>query len=139
MWFAFLFIFLCIDLLIAWIASGIAVDKGYSQGTWFIACFLLPGVAYVLLIALPDMKLRKQNEEMIELQKQLLFAITGENYESSSISDLLEPIAECPSEYPFKDHEQFRYPYAEPRKPSPNVEVRNEHRRHFFSDDGSQR
>lgn len=139
MWLTFLVVFLCIDLVIASVASDIASDKGYSQITWFIACFLLPGVAYLLLIALPDTKLRKQNEEMIELQKRLLVAITGENYAPSSTPDLPEPIAECPSEYPYKDQEQLRYPYAEQHRPSPDAEVRNEHRRHFFSDGNSQR
>lgn len=72
-------IFLWIDAMFAGTASNIAGDKGYSQKRWFHACFWLPGITYILVAALPDMELRRQNDEMIELQKQLLAAINGSN------------------------------------------------------------
>lgn len=72
-------IFLWIDAMFAGTASNIAGDKGYSQKRWFHACFWLPGITYILVAALPDMELRRQNDEMIELQKQLLAAINSSN------------------------------------------------------------
>lgn len=76
-----------INSMLAGAASNIAADKGYSQRRWFHACFWLPVVTYVLVAALPDMELRRQNEEMIALQKQLLVAITGDNRVPSVADD----------------------------------------------------
>ena len=72
-----------INAMLAGTASNIAAEKGYSQRKWFHACFWLPVVTYVLVAALPDMEQRRQNEEMMDIQKQLLKAITGREYEPS--------------------------------------------------------
>lgn len=81
-----------INSMLAGAASNIAGDKGYSQRRWFHACFWLPGITYLLVAALPDMELRRQNEEMIKLQKQFLASINGNKYDPSD--DVPNPITE---------------------------------------------
>lgn len=67
------FIILLISLAVLfWIALkmvDVAEDKGYDYctGRIFALCFLFNVVGYLYVIALPDLKLQKQNEKIIEL------------------------------------------------------------------------
>ncbi len=89
-----LIIALIINGAFASVASNIAAEKGYSKRGWFHACFWLPLITYILIAAMPDMELRKQNEEMIELQKELLVAITGGKCAPSTDTDVPDPFTE---------------------------------------------
>lgn len=53
-------------------ASNIAEEKGYEKKKWFHMCFWLSLPSYLLVIAMPDRKIRKQNEEMIRLQEEMV-------------------------------------------------------------------
>lgn len=67
------FIILLISIVILfWIAFkmvDVAQDKGYDNctGRIFALCLLFNIVGYLYVIALPDLKLQKQNEKIIEL------------------------------------------------------------------------
>lgn len=67
------FIILLISLAVLfWVALkmvDVAEDKGYDYctGRIFALCFLFNIVGYLYVIALPDLKLQRQNEKIIEL------------------------------------------------------------------------
>lgn len=60
-------IVIIVDALIAYVAFGIAKQKGYDDIGWAVLLFLLPPLGYVLLIAMPDKTIQKQNERIIQL------------------------------------------------------------------------
>ena len=67
------FIILLVSLaVLIWIAFkmvAISNDKGYDycSGRIFILCFLVNIIGYIYVIALPDLKIQRQNERIIEL------------------------------------------------------------------------
>lgn len=56
-----------VDALIAYVAFGIAKQKGYGDIWWAVLLFLLPPLGYIFLIAMPDKTIQKQNEQIIQL------------------------------------------------------------------------
>lgn len=56
-----------VDALIAYVAFGIAKQKGYDVIWWAVLLFLLPPLGYIFLIAMPDKTIQKQNEQIIQL------------------------------------------------------------------------
>lgn len=60
-------IVIIVDALIAYVAFGIAKQKGYDDIGWAILLFLLPPIGYIFLIAMPDKTIQKQNERIIQL------------------------------------------------------------------------
>lgn len=60
-------IIIFVDALIAYVAFGIAKQKGYDDIWWAVLLFLLPPLGYIFLIAMPDKTIQKQNEQIIQL------------------------------------------------------------------------
>ncbi len=58
--------------LLAGNASSIAEEKGYEKKKWFHMCFWLGLFSYLMIIAMPDKKIRQQNEEMLRLQQEMV-------------------------------------------------------------------
>ncbi len=56
-----------VDVLIAYVAFGIAKQKGYDNIGWAVLLFLLPPIGYIFLIAMPDKTIQEQNEQIIQL------------------------------------------------------------------------
>lgn len=56
-----------VDVLIAYVAFGIAKQKGYDNIGWSVLLFLLPPIGYIFLIAMPDKTIQEQNEQIIQL------------------------------------------------------------------------
>lgn len=56
-----------VDVLIAYVAFGIAKQKGYDNIGWAVLLFLLPPIGYIFLIAMPDKTVQEQNEQIIQL------------------------------------------------------------------------
>ena len=68
--------------------------KGFSKRAWFHTCFWLPVFGYFMLLVMPDLELRKQNKEIIELQKQLLIEAKISNHVSvEKDEDVPDPFA----------------------------------------------
>lgn len=72
LWLLVAAVFLAINGYLASNASDMAEKKGYEKRKWFHMCFWLGLPAYLIVIAMPDLKIRKQNEEMIQLQKEMV-------------------------------------------------------------------
>lgn len=51
-------IVLVIDIAFAVYAGGIAEEKGYSKGNWIAVCLFFGVIGYILVAALPDLKMR---------------------------------------------------------------------------------
>ena len=51
-------------------ASDVAQEKGFDKSTWFHMCFWTGPIAFIIVAAMPDMKLREQQREMIRLQEK---------------------------------------------------------------------
>ena len=64
-------IYLIIDIIVCNIAGGIAEDKGYEKNRWFWICFWLP-FGFLLVAALPDLKLQEKQQRTNELLQKLL-------------------------------------------------------------------
>lgn len=64
--------------LLAGNASDIAQEKGYEKKKWFHMCFWLGIFSYLMICAMPDKKLRQQNEEMLRLQQETVSRL-GDN------------------------------------------------------------
>ena len=66
-----LIITLIIDHFAAKKFCGIAEEKGYSAKALNVYrwCFIFPAIGYAYVIALPYLKLQKQNEEIIDFLK----------------------------------------------------------------------
>lgn len=56
-----------LKLYIASVASGIATDKGYTEGKWFHICFWFGFVGYILVAAMPDLRARELQVETNKL------------------------------------------------------------------------
>lgn len=56
--FAAALIVLVIDIAFAVYAGGIAEEKGYSKGNWIAVCLFFGVIGYILVAALPDLKMR---------------------------------------------------------------------------------
>lgn len=79
MWFAYLLIIvvaLCLNGLLASMASDIAKEKGYKKRTWFHMCFWLCPISYVIVAAMPD---RIMQEKVVTTNKLLEKLIDGQN------------------------------------------------------------
>ena len=53
------------------VASGIASDKGYSEGKWFHICFWFSVFGFIIIAAMPDLKARELQNETNNLLKQI--------------------------------------------------------------------
>lgn len=62
-----LVVLLCINGFLANKMSDAAENKGYDKRTYFHICFWLGVIGYLIVIALPDLTIRKQNEKIIKL------------------------------------------------------------------------
>lgn len=62
-------VLLCISGFLASILSDAAEQKGYEKRRYFYVCFWLGIFGYCTVIALPDVKLQEQNEQIISLLK----------------------------------------------------------------------
>lgn len=67
---------LVVNGLLASKMSKAAEQKGHSERTFFHLCFWLGIYGYLVVLALPDLKLRSQNDQMIMLQTKLVNSIT---------------------------------------------------------------
>lgn len=65
-------VWLCVNGFLASKASGIADDKGYDKRTWFHMCFWLGPLSYVVIAAMPDLKLREVTEKLVTMQSRML-------------------------------------------------------------------
>ena len=63
---------LCLNGYLASNASDIANDKGYDKRKWFHMCFWLFPLAYIVVAAMPDLKLREQQAQTITLLQKLV-------------------------------------------------------------------
>ncbi len=57
-------------------AGTIASDKGYTEARWGLLCFFLP-VAYIVVAAMPDMRMRELQQESNDLLREILEAKTS--------------------------------------------------------------
>ena len=92
-----LIIGLCLSALFASKASDAAADKGYNKLTWFHMCFWLGPIPYIIVAALPDITLHYQNNELIALQKAILYSLnsTSNTYSektAQSVENLLKEL-----------------------------------------------
>jgi len=83
-------IVLCLDGLLSSKASDIAQDKGYEKSTWFHMCFWLGPISFIIIAAMPDLTLRKKQDETISQLKQLI-----EHVKQDKTNSLLSELVEC--------------------------------------------
>ncbi len=57
-------------------AGQIASDKGYTENSWGLWCFFFP-VAYIVVAAMPDMRMREMQQESNDLLREILEAKTS--------------------------------------------------------------
>lgn len=69
-WIIIIVVVLCINGLLASNASDIAQNKGYEKKKWFHMCFWLGPISYIIIAAMPDLKMREIAVEMLKLQKK---------------------------------------------------------------------
>lgn len=65
-------VLLCLNGLLASAASDIADDKGYEKGKWFHMCFWLGPIPYIIIAAMPDLKLQRKQDETKRLLSEIL-------------------------------------------------------------------
>jgi len=70
-------IYIGVNGFLASTASDVAEDKGYSKRKFFHMCFWLAPIPYIIVAALPDMRMRAQNEQLIGLQTKMLEKLDG--------------------------------------------------------------
>ncbi len=63
---------LCLNGLLASAASDIADDKGYEKNKWFHMCFWLGPIPYIIIAAMPDLKLQRKQDETKHLLSEIL-------------------------------------------------------------------
>ena len=73
----FLYIVIAVVILIlngvlASNASNMANDKGYEKRKWFHMCFWLGPIAYIIVAAMPDLEMRKNQVETNKLLTRML-------------------------------------------------------------------
>ena len=66
---------LALNALLAQRASIAAEQKGHSRGTWFHLCFWLGPIAYLIVAALPDLKVQDYLLQIAKQQEKLLDAL----------------------------------------------------------------
>lgn len=69
-WIIIIAVALCINGFLASNASDIAQNKGYEKKKWFHMCFWLGPISYIIIAAMPDLKMREIAAEMLKLQKK---------------------------------------------------------------------
>ena len=57
-------------------AGTIASDKGYTEARWGLLCFFLP-VAYIVVAAMPDMRMRELQQESNNLLRETMIDRCG--------------------------------------------------------------
>ena len=80
---------LCLIGFLSSKASDIAQDKGYDKKTWFHMCFWLGPISFILIAAMPDLKLRTKQDETISQLKQLIEQAKNDKT-SSLLSELVD-------------------------------------------------
>lgn len=87
-----------IDFLIACEFYTLAVDKGYTRPTYLTLCFLLPGIGYLLVIAMPnksDAAPKKEdslNSSLARINKLQQSGVLTEEEAKAMRSELLKDI-----------------------------------------------
>lgn len=67
-------IYFVLNLIVAMLMQGVAVQKGQEDAHAFIIVFLFGIIGCIYVVALPDMILRKQNEDLLTI----LLAMKGD-------------------------------------------------------------
>ena len=75
LYFVILIVALCLHGLLCSKASDVANDKGYDKGTWFHMCFWLGPISFIIIAAMPDLRLREKASEMVNLQRKMIDAL----------------------------------------------------------------
>ena len=63
---------LCLNGLLASNASDMAQEKGYSKHKWFHMCFWVGPISYIIIAAMPDLKMREKLSETNRLLEQFI-------------------------------------------------------------------
>lgn len=61
-------------------ASSIAGDKGYDERKWFHMCFWLGPVPYIIVAAMPDLKMREKQDQTNKLLEKMI-----ESYDAAAV------------------------------------------------------
>ena len=67
----FFVVAIVLKLYLASVGRGIAREKGFEEGKWFHICFWFSAVGYLLVVALPDLKARRLQDETNRLLKRI--------------------------------------------------------------------
>ena len=76
-WILVLIIVIAILCFFASTISDIAEDKGYEKKKWFILCLVFAPIAYLFVVAMPDLVARQKQDQMNYYLERMLSYYEG--------------------------------------------------------------